>query len=376
MERKKLGLLLLVGGAVVGVVLLFVLLADSSGAGAKEQKLESVQPEIPDGERERLSESKLDAYGNRRGGNRRIDDYWDNIGGDEPKGEDPLADLGVDDAGRPRYKEVTVEDLFGSAESQQAPQVQEMPRERYSRADREAYYEKQRNDMVAHVMAMQAAQQQQQAEAAGQEPDPEPAPVETRDQIDVGKVAVRRSGTVSSMDDGFSSVGSSGISTLDSEKDEFFVDEGYPFKCMFVRQEKLKSGGRVSVRLLEDMVIDGQLVPANTHLMASCTISDRLDLNIASIEIGGRIINLNYDAYDASDGVIGIYCPDVDSQVKEQLKQQAGTTFMTRARTNAGKIAQDVLQAGQIFMTGSGKERTVTVPAGYQFYIVKSKRNG
>lgn len=373
LDNRKKGLILLLAASVVGVVLLFVLLGTARGGkdDAEDEKIVNVSPDIPEAESDRLSDSKMDAYRSSRRGRSSIDSYWENIGSDGNPDDDPLEVLAEDR--RTSFQEVTVDELFPGDPPPAGSPAEPSERGRYTREQREADYERQRRQIIADVMA--ARQQTATAEAspdASAEEDPQPV-VETRDRIDVERVLVRRSGTVSSMDDNFGTVSSSGLSTLDGG-DEFETDDGYPFECMFVKTEKIRSGARVPIRLLSDMVVNGQLVPKNTHLMATCTIGNRLDLNIQSVEIGGRIVNLDFDAYDANDHTRGIYCPDVDNTAVQQVKQQAGTTFMQRARSSVGRIAQDVLQAGSVFISGSGKDMEVTVPAGYKFFIVKSRR--
>ena len=159
---------------------------------------------------------------------------------------------------------------------------------------------------------------------------------------------------------------------MEGASEQFFVDEEYPFKCMFVRSGKLKSGERVSVRLLEDMVIDGQLVPKNTHLMAVCSIGSRLDLNVSSIDLGGKIISLDYDAYD-NDGTKGIYCPGISDKTVSQAAGTAVSGARSRLTSRIGRAAQDVVSTGLSLITLSGGETAVQVPAGYQFYLVKSR---
>ena len=51
---------------------------------------------------------------------------------------------------------------------------------------------------------------------------------------------------------------------------------------------------------------------ANTHLAAICKIGDRLELQVRSLEMNGRIIPLALDAYD-TDGLQGIYCPETSA---------------------------------------------------------------
>lgn len=344
MDDRKKGMLLLLVAAVVLVALITVaMVSGRRGRPADPPRLKNAVAEIPEGEEEDISESKIEAY-NGRGGDRRsnIERYWDEVARED---DDPMASLGEDR--RPKYREVTEEELFGAGE--------EKPKAAPAGAGRTAW---------------------KPDPAPPPEPAPESAPKEDEDRIDARRVAVRRSGLVSSVGDGFGSVGSSGVSSLDGGDDELAGDDSYPFKCMFVRDERIRGGERVPVRLLEDMVVGGQLVPKNTHLMASCSLGKRLEMNIASIEIAGKILTLDYDAYDANDGGRGIYCPDVDNRVSRQVKRQAGNNIFMRARSKAGEVAQDVLETGSVVVTGTGNDVSVTVPSGYQFYIVKSRRGG
>ena len=101
------------------------------------------------------------------------------------------------------------------------------------------------------------------------------------------------------------------ITSLDDDFDDpsvrYSSSAKVPFRCMFVRDQKVVDGQRVAVRLLEDYLVDGVFVPANTHLAAVCKVSDRLELSVRSVEINGRILPLQLVAYD-TDGMAGIYC--------------------------------------------------------------------
>ena len=182
-------------------------------------------------------------------------------------------------------------------------------------------------------------------------------------------VVTRQSSSISSLDDDFSS---SGMSSLDDESSLTVVSESHPFKCMFAKESKVKNGQRVSVILLEDIVVGGVHVPKNTHLMARCRLSDRLELEFENIEIGGRILHLGYEAYDV-DGSRGIYCPDVSSAGK-QVRSRGSNIISSTLTGRMGRIAGEVLSTGVSIAQSAGGEITVSVPAGYTFYIVKSQK--
>ena len=333
-------LLLLVAAVVLVVLITVAMVSGRCGKPVDSPRLENAVAEIPEGEEEDISESKIDAY-NGRGGDRRsnIERYWDDVARED---DDPMASLGEDR--RPKYREVTEEELFGAGEA---------------------------TPKTAPAGAGGTARKPERTPPP--ESAPESAPKEEEDRIDVHRVAVRRSGLVSSVEEGLGPVGSSGVSSLDGGDDELTEDDSYPFKCMFVRDERIRGGERVPVRLLEDMVVGGQLVPKNTHLMAVCSIGSRLDLNVASIDLGGKIINLDYDAYD-NDGTKGIYCPGISDKSVSQAAGTAVSGARSRLTSRIGRAAQDVVNTGLSLITLSGGETAVQVPAGYQFYLVKSRR--
>ena len=379
MDRKKKGVLLLM---IAGFLLFFLLMgffiwAQSSKAenADKEKKNGNVYTEVQNGEEKPMEDSKIKSYRNSRAN---IENYWDDMGEEldaEPESEDPV-DIVTGtrkEASVRGSRNYTAEDVFGSSPTSQNPAETPAQSSRQDAAERRAMYQRERQAALDEVMRRQEEMMKAQQGASGNEEAPAVPVEETRDRIDIDKVMVRKSGSVTTLEDGFTSVTSSGVSSLEGASEQFFVDEEYPFKCMFVRSGKLKSGERVSIRLLEDMVIDGQLVPKNTHLMAVCSIGSRLDLNVASIDLGGKIINLDYDAYD-NDGTKGIYCPGISDRTASQAASTAVSGARSRLTSRIGRAAQDVVNTGLSLITLSGGETAVQVPAGYQFYLVKSRR--
>ena len=381
MDRKKKGVLLL---AIAGFLLFFLLMGfliwAQSAKGKeteKDKKNGNVYTEVQNGEEKPMEDSKIKSYRNSRAN---IENYWDDMGEEldaepEPESEDPV-DIVTGtrkEASVRGSRNYTAEDVFGSSPTSQNPAETPAQSSRQDAAERRAMYQRERQAALDEVMRRQEEMMKAQQGATGNEEAPDVPVEEPRDRIDIDKVMVRRSGSVTTLEDGFTSVTSSGVSSLEGASEQFFVDEEYPFKCMFVRSGKLKSGERVSIRLLEDMVIDGQLVPKNTHLMAVCSIGSRLDLNVASIDLGGKIINLDYDAYD-NDGTKGIYCPGISDKSVSQAAGTAVSGARSRLTSRIGRAAQDVVNTGLSLITLSGGETAVQVPAGYQFYLVKSRR--
>ncbi len=63
-----------------------------------------------------------------------------------------------------------------------------------------------------------------------------------------------------------------------------FINFRRPYFLSAVKDQKLKSGQRVTLRLLEDYNTDRIRIPDNTHLAAICKIGDRLELQVRSLD--------------------------------------------------------------------------------------------
>lgn len=164
--------------------------------------------------------------------------------------------------------------------------------------------------------------------------------------------------------------------------DDEFTDDGVnypedskrPFRCMFIRDEKLKEGQRVTLRLLETYEENGVRIPANSHLNAICKIGNRLELNVMSVEMNGKIIPMNLCAYD-TDGLKGIYCPETSSnknakKAENDALSASGATFGGLV----GDIANTIIRTGVNIARSSSGEVSVNVSSGYEFFLVKSER--
>lgn len=222
--------------------------------------------------------------------------------------------------------------------------------------------ERQRRDGDAY-----AAQPPQQEEQAVQEEQPR---------------AVRRSGGISSLDGDWGTI--EGISSLDNESVYVTQDDDHPYKVMFTRDQKLKSGDRITIRLLEDMAVDGVLIPKNTHLSATCQIGERLQITVSNIEINGRIYALNYTAFD-NDGSQGLYCP-ISGATKttdqgKSVATQTATTLLSSAASAAGAamgsgalggMLGNMANIGAQAVTSRNGSVTAQVNSGYTFYLLKN----
>ena len=338
----------LLAGLLAAVVFIVVLLLIPVLVKEKPQEESSVVAVIPEADLTEGDDSKTASY---RNGN--ISDYWDELGKDNPEpvspdipGQAPSEDLRGKGSRRPPAMEV--DDIFGDYRNAPAPE----PAHKQSRGSGKG----QRSSPAKESTA--------QTEHAGQAAATEEAPKP--------RAQVKRSGAVSSLDEDVSGDLGNGFSTLGGTDRWVGGEAGKPYRCMFTRDEKVKSGQRITVRLLEDLVIGTTHVPRNTHLQGLVNISDRMEVSITSLDMGGKILTFHFEAFD-TDGGKGIYCSDL-SKTKKEVTEQGLATVTSTLNSRLGRVARDAASVGASIVRNKAGEATVTVPAGYTFYIIEEIR--
>ena len=332
-------------------------LASEFGSKKEAVQEKSVTATIPDGEVQKMSESKSEAFR----GSVSTDAYFEQLGQKMQADEDislvsstdsetPKPVAAQEPAGAP------VERVFGPAPQTAPDPVRRSsggggPSSRTMTQQERLDYDRQRAEMVRDVLS------------GGSSVSEEPPVTEDAPEKEMLRFAQNDGdGIITSLDDDF--------------EDAAVQYEGAkrPFKCMFVRDQKIKSGQRVTLRLLEDYVEGAVRIPANTHLAAICKIGNRLELQVRSLEMNGRIIPLAMDAYD-TDGLQGIYCPETSTS---KGAKQAGNDAISTAGTTfgglVGDLASTVIRTGASIARSASGEVSVNVVSGYELYLVKSER--
>lgn len=364
MNKNTRNACILFGVAGIAIAIALVLM------GRKEDKEteaspENAYPEVAQAEKREISDSKYEAYTTHMKERPAIEDYWNDCtpGEDSPDEREKSPSGGVS---APRG--ASAEELLGIDEPAKASPA---PRPQPSNPYRETAEEREARHQRRHEEALELAERMQEGQTTGH--DSADVTIESDDneeQFEAPQAEVRRSGAISSLD-GWDDGG--GLSSLDDDGTEVSDDPYTPFRCMFARESKVSDGQRVTVILLDDLMVSGIAVPKNTHLMATCQLSSRLELEFNNIEIGGRILSLGYEAYDI-DGSKGIYCPDV-SQTGKTVKNRGTDIIGSSLSGRLGRVAREVTSTGISLIQSSDGQRTVSVPAGYTFFIVKKRLN-
>lgn len=358
---RKVSLYVGVGGIVVSVLVMAICSA-FGGRGSSVAK-EQVSINVPEGVAVPVSDSKTEAY---RNTHISTDQYFAQLSAEEDislvssdgdrDNEEPLS-AGEDE-------EAAAKRVFGDSEVASVSIAVERSPVKPGMTGSSGYgqmtpeqkleYDRRRAEMIRDVLA--------EGEIAGQTGNDD----DDKPRLEVlsrNEIATGNDGIITSLDDDF-----------DDPSVRYSSSAKVPFRCMFVRDQKVVDGQRVTVRLLEDYSVDGVFVPANTHLAAVCKVSDRLELSVRSVEINGRILPLQLVAYD-TDGMAGIYCPETSAS---RNSRRASSDAISAANSTfgglVGDLANTVLRTGATIAKSASGELSVKVVSGYEFYLVKLER--
>ena len=116
-----------------------------------------------------------------------------------------------------------------------------------------------------------------------------------------------------------------------SDDRELQVAEQNAIEAIIATNQTIVNGAVVKFRLLNDVFIKGNLVPANTPFSGFATLDgERLNVEIHSIRFGKSIYAVQLDVYDM-DGLPGIYIPGTINRevAKESLNNSLSLADMT-----------------------------------------------
>ena len=144
----------------------------------------------------------------------------------------------------------------------------------------------------------------------------------------------------------------------------------------------IRAGSTVQLRLLEAVRIDGMVIPRNTPVYGTATISGmRLQVVVSSVEYNGRIFAVEASAYDL-DGQPGLNVPN--SRERTALKdalasvgQTAGTSVnVTRSAGQQvlSELARGGLQVSSQYVAEKLREVKITLKANHQLLLISKEQ--
>lgn len=147
--------------------------------------------------------------------------------------------------------------------------------------------------------------------------------------------------------------------------------------------QSVTNGQSVKLRTTEPMWIGNRLIPRNTVIVGAARLQDeRLEIEIASVEAGGSIYEVDLKVYD-SDGQEGINIPNsMESDALHEIGANMGSTMGSSINISTDAGAQIASDVGRGLINGvsqylTKKMRTVKVhlKSGYRVMLYQPENN-
>jgi len=136
--------------------------------------------------------------------------------------------------------------------------------------------------------------------------------------------------------------------------------------------QTLTSGSTIKLRLLQDIYINGTLIPRNNFVFGNCNLEgDRLNIDIKTIRSERSVFPVSMKAFDM-DGLAGIYVPGAISRdaAKEGADQAIqGLDFYSMSPSVGAQAASAGVQAVKGLFSKKVKLIKVTIKSGYSILL-------
>lgn len=136
--------------------------------------------------------------------------------------------------------------------------------------------------------------------------------------------------------------------------------------------QTVTAGSTVKLRLLQDVAIEGRLIPRNSFIYGLCTVSgQRLGIEISSVQYQNSIIPVKLSAFDL-DGGEGLYIPGSLNRdaAKQGVSQGVTSADMLTMSPNAGaQVAGVAMQTGKALLGNQVKLIKVNLKANYKILL-------
>jgi len=134
----------------------------------------------------------------------------------------------------------------------------------------------------------------------------------------------------------------------------------------------VEQGSTVKLRLLQDVQLEGRLIPRNSFLYGVCSMSgNRLTINATSVQYQGSLLPVNLKAFDI-DGGEGLNIPG--SVSRDALKQGAatgvsGVDMLSMSPSLGAQAAGIAIQTGKALTGRKIKTVKIHLKANYQLLL-------
>ena len=372
-ERQKMMKYLVVMPAAIlcGAVILWLLY---SGLNKSDERVgDAFNTEIPEGEndgmKDKMSEYEAAEAAKEKEARQQTVSVLDTLTAATPQDSDMRQPSAVETSAQ-AYQEVQASlDDFFVPENNEAAQVAELQARIDELEAQNAMAQQQQQPDQMEMLERSYQLAAQYMGNGGNYPAPAPADDE-KGKRDVQPVTQVSRNVVSSLSASSSrsfntSVGSSGIVNKNT------------IAAVVANNQSVTDGKSVKLRTTEPMWVGSRLIPRNTVIVGSARVqSERLEIEISSIECDGSIYDVELQVYD-SDGQEGINIPNsMESDALHEIGANMGSTMGSSINisTNTGaQIASDVRRGliNGVSQYLNKKLRTVKVhlKAGYRVML-------
>lgn len=154
-------------------------------------------------------------------------------------------------------------------------------------------------------------------------------------------------------------------------------DGDYSIEAVVHETQTLVTGSTVKLRLLNDVFINGRLIPKDNFVFGTASLrGERLEVGIESIRLDNALFPVKLSVHDM-DGLAGIYIPGAISRdVAKQSGDQAiqGMSFGTMSPSLGVQAASAGIELGRNLLSRKIKLVKVEVKAGYKVLLKDGKK--
>lgn len=372
-ERQKMMKYLVVMPAAIlcGAVILWLLY---SGLNKSDERVgDAFNTEIPEGEndgmKDKMSEYEAAEAAKEKEARQQTVSVLDTLTAATPQDSDMRQPSAVETSAQ-AYQEVQASlDDFFVPENNEAAQVAELQARIDELEAQNAMAQQQQQPDQMEMLERSYQLAAQYMGNGGNYPAPAPADDE-KGKRDVQPVTQVSRNVVSSLSASSSrsfntSVGSSGIVNKNT------------IAAVVANNQSVTDGESVKLRTTEPMWVGSRLIPRNTVIVGSARVqSERLEIEISSIECDGSIYDVELQVYD-SDGQEGINIPNsMESDALHEIGANMGSTMGSSINISTNTGAQIASDVGRGLINGvsqylNKKLRTVKVhlKAGYRVML-------
>jgi len=184
----------------------------------------------------------------------------------------------------------------------------------------------------------------------------------------VSKIALRES--ISLLDTGKEKKSASGFFGLEDQ--QTLSEENNSIEAVVHETQTLVNGAVVKLRLLNDVYINGALIPKGTFVFGMASLAgERLEIEINSIRYNQSLYPVKLELYDI-DGLPGIYIPGAIT--RDAAKQSADNSLQlmelaTMDPTLKAQATAAGISAAKGLLSRKVKQVKVLVKAGYNILL-------